>query len=262
MMGLAPGQQPRTAREHTTTVTHSQGGPLGDLDDPAGPADLQRLGRRTPKDRGNSATAAHSRTPNPSTPPGSRATGPSTPLGSRPTGRPSRPGSRTIGRSCLLGSGATGPWSVLGAWPPGPWSVLWPGSEWRWLLGWRVTSTRVTAPSQASRRHASGSSGPTPPTSPPTAWCRPRRLSRSTVTVSCGRTPPLWGSRPPSNARRANSVRASALRWLPLRLSLASAGRASGSRAASRVWPASGSNNPSTATIPSKVGASQSPRRA
>jgi len=34
-------------------------------------------------------------------------------------------------------------------------------------VGWRVTRTRVTAPSQASRRHASGSSGPGPPISPP-----------------------------------------------------------------------------------------------
>jgi hypothetical protein len=52
MMSLTPGQRPLTAREHTATVTNSQGGPLGGLDDAAGPADLQRLGRRTPKDRG------------------------------------------------------------------------------------------------------------------------------------------------------------------------------------------------------------------
>jgi hypothetical protein len=51
MMSLTPGQRPHTAREHTATVTNGQGGPLGALDDPAGPADLQRLGRRTPKNR-------------------------------------------------------------------------------------------------------------------------------------------------------------------------------------------------------------------
>jgi hypothetical protein len=38
-------------------------------------------------------------------------------------------------------------------------------------------------------------------------------------------------------------------------------GRASGSRAANKVWPASASNNPSRATMPSQVGASHSPRR-
>ena len=40
--------------------------------------------------------------------------------------------------------------------PPG-----WPRRRGAWLglVRWRVTSTRVTAPSQASRRHASGSSG-------------------------------------------------------------------------------------------------------
>jgi len=56
-------------------------------------------------------------------------------------------------------------------------------------------------------------SSPTPP-----GW--PSRLSRSTVTVSWGRTPPTFGSRPPSKVRRASSVRASAVRWRPLRGSL------------------------------------------
>jgi hypothetical protein len=133
---------------------------------PGRPGRPPTAGSARPKRRGQQRHRRPQPHPHPSTPPGSRATGPSTPLGSRRTGRPSRLGSRTIGRSCLLGSGATGPRSVLGAWPPGPWSMLWPGSEWRWLLGWRVTSTRVTAPSQASRRHASGSSVLTAPASP------------------------------------------------------------------------------------------------
>ncbi len=51
----------------------------------------------------------------------------------------------------------------------------------------------------------------------PIGW--PRRLSRSTVTSSWGRTPPLWGSWPLSRVRRASSVRASARRWPPLRAS-------------------------------------------
>jgi hypothetical protein len=101
--------------------------------------------------------------------------------------------------------------------------------------------------------------GPTPPASPPRpGW--PRRLSRSTVTVSWGRTPPVCGSRPLSRLRRANSARASARRCPAVRVSWASWGRANGSRAASRVWPASGSSSPWRATMPSQVGDSHNPR--
>ena len=42
-------------------------------------------------------------------------------------------------------------------------------------LGWRVTSTRVTAPSPANHRHASAANRPPHPT-------RPTRLARSTLT--------------------------------------------------------------------------------
>ena len=52
MMGLTPGQRPRTAREHTATITNRQSGALGGLDDPAGPADLQRLGGGATQCRG------------------------------------------------------------------------------------------------------------------------------------------------------------------------------------------------------------------
>ena len=65
---------------------------------------------------------------------------------------------------------------------------------------------------------------PRPPTSPPRLPGRPSKLSRSTVTISWGRTPPVWGSRPPSKPRRANSASASARRWPPLRVSWASPG--------------------------------------
>ena len=57
-------------------------------------------------------------------------------------------------------------WLALGRWS-------WP---W-WVVRWRLTSTRVRAPSQASRRHASGASGPAHPGSPPTAPGWPSRLS-------------------------------------------------------------------------------------
>ena len=216
MVGFAPGRGPVTAGDRAAAVAHDQGGPLGGGDDPAGAADLQRLGGAAAKGGGSRLAAAWSRAARPSSPPGRSLVG----RGHR--GRPS----------------------------------------WSWVVGggrWRVTRTRVTAPSQASRRHASGCSGPTQPASPPRPPGWPSRLSRSTVTSSWGRTPPLWGSRPASRLRRASSARASARRWPPLRASSALAGRASGSSAASRVWPASGSNSPSTATMPSQVGDSHSP---
>jgi hypothetical protein len=56
------------------------------------------------------------------------------------------------------------------------------------------------------------------PVSPPRRL-RPRGLSRFTTTISWGRTPPVWGSRPWSRLRRASSVRASAGRWPPLGVS-------------------------------------------
>ena len=52
MMGLTPAQRPITAREDTAVVADGQGDPLGGLDDPAGPPDLQRLGGGAAQDRG------------------------------------------------------------------------------------------------------------------------------------------------------------------------------------------------------------------
>ena len=43
MMAIAPGQRPLAAREHTATIADRQGGPLGGLDDSAGPAHIQGL---------------------------------------------------------------------------------------------------------------------------------------------------------------------------------------------------------------------------
>ena len=87
MMRLTPGQRPRTAGEHTATITHRQDGPLG------GPT--TRLARPTsngwvgapPRTGGNNATAARSRTSNPSTALGSPAAGCPSPPGSQATGR-------------------------------------------------------------------------------------------------------------------------------------------------------------------------------
>src|SRR5215213_6635762 len=105
---------------------------------------------------------------------------------------------------------------------PGPgrsWSGSPPAPAASLSSGPRLTSTRVTAASQASRWHVWGESAPTPPPSPPTALGWRWRLWRSTTTLSWGRTPPALGSWPPSRLRRASSVRASAVRWLPERVS-------------------------------------------
>ena len=221
MMGVTPGQRPITTREDTTPVPHRQGGALGRLHHPGAAADVQGL------------TAGPAQ--------GRRQPG---------HGRP---------QLLLQPPGPPGPALILGSWSTlGSWSARQPSGS---MVGWRLTSTRVTAPSQASRRHAAGANGPAHPASPPRPPGWPRRLSRSTVTSSWGRTPPALGNPPPSNTRRANSVRASAVRWPPLRPSPAPAGRARGSRAASRVVPASGSSSPSTATMPSKVGDNHTPRR-
>jgi hypothetical protein len=52
MMGFAPGQGPFTVGEDTAAVADGQGGALGGLDDPGGPADFQRLGRGPTQGRG------------------------------------------------------------------------------------------------------------------------------------------------------------------------------------------------------------------
>ena len=151
MMGLAPGQRPGAAGEHTAPVANGQGGPLGGLDDPAGPADLQRLGGRTPQDRGQQ----RHRRPQP-------------------------------GRQAPGAVGAVG-------------AAVWSGP-----VGVVVVVGGVAGDQHPGQRaitgqppDASGSSGPAQPTSPPRGPWRPTRLSRSTVTVSWGRTPPAWGAGPP-----------------------------------------------------------------
>jgi hypothetical protein len=235
VVGVAPGDRSVAAAVAAAAVADRQRGALGRRDHAGGAADLQGWVGAPPRAGGSSAIAACSR----------------------------------AGRSPV--------WSAVGPSWVG-WWLGWPGSaSWSWwwwvamspavtsspwvsLLWWRVTSTRVTAASQASRRTVSVGSGPTQPAFPPGMPGWPSRLARSMVTVSWGRTPPLVGSRPPSSARRANSVNASARRCDALRSS-ALAGRARGSRAASRVWPASGSSSPSMATIPSKEGETHSPRR-
>jgi hypothetical protein len=61
MVGLTPGKRPLTAREDTAAVAHGQGGPLGGLDDPGGPADLQGWVGAPPRTGGRRLAAARSR---------------------------------------------------------------------------------------------------------------------------------------------------------------------------------------------------------
>ena len=196
MMGVAPGQRPITAREHTTPVTHGQGGPLGWLDDPGGPPHLQGLAGRATQGRGQQG---HGR-PQPPLKSWHRPAGAAGALVATAVqaGGPGVVAASVVGGRVMVGEGAVAGIRL---------------SAGRGLVaGPAATRTRVTVPSQASRRQASGSSGPAQPRSPPTAPERPNRLSRSTVTSSCGRTPPAWGSHPPSKDRRHSSARASAVR--------------------------------------------------
>jgi hypothetical protein len=185
------------AGEHLAAVADGQGSSLGGLDDPAAAADLQRLagGRPGPAGAG-------------SWPSGAVRPGPLCGRGrGGPGGRWGREGDRGRG-------GRRGPHGGGGRWVAGDQD---PGDG------------PVTSQPPAGL----GVQGPLS-VSPPRG-VRPWRLSRSTVTVSWGRTPPVWGRWPPSRARRANSARASARPWLPLPGSLALVGRVSGSRAASRL---------------------------
>jgi hypothetical protein len=50
--GRPPAQGPAAVGDHPAAAAHGQGDPLGGLDDPAGPPDLQRLGRRPPGPEG------------------------------------------------------------------------------------------------------------------------------------------------------------------------------------------------------------------
>ena len=61
VVGFAPGQGALAAGEHPAAVAHGQGSSLGGRDDPAGPADLQRLGGGAAQDGGSRVMAVWSR---------------------------------------------------------------------------------------------------------------------------------------------------------------------------------------------------------
>jgi len=169
VVGVAPGHRPVTPREPATTVAHRQRGPLRGGDHPGGAAHLQRLRWGTTKDRWQQ--------------------------GHRGMESGCQPGGRVVVAG-FRGGSPSPQCSDAGCWPasqPG-----WPSppsrSGWWWRS--RVTSTRVTVASQASRRAVSAGSGPTQPPSAPGSPGSPSRLASSIVTVTWGRTPPVCGSRP------------------------------------------------------------------
>jgi hypothetical protein len=170
---------------------------------------------------------------------------------------------RRRGSPCasLLGA-SPAQWSPLGSSPRSP-LAPWSGSG--WPLGGRVTRTRVTAPSQASRRHACGSSGPAHPRSPP---IHPTGLARQAVHVhrhqQLGADPTRLGQPAPLQGPAGQLGQSVSGPLATNRVSSALWGRASGSNAASTVWPGSAYNShppppcrprSATATTPARMAA-------
>jgi len=223
MMGFTPGQGPRTAGEHTATITNRQGGALGGLDDPAGPADLQRLGGCATQDRRQQrhrrpqphpqplpARISGHRSFIPARVPGQRSLIPARGLSHR-----SLVAARGLGRRSFVGAGA-----VVGV-------AVAAGVAGDEDPGQRPVTSQPPTRLRIQRPH--------PATLPPEA----ARAANQAVQVhrhhQLRADPAGLGQPPPSKLRRANSASASARRWPPLRASSASAGRANGSNAATKL---------------------------
>ena len=201
MMGLTPSQRPRTARDHTATITHRQGGPLGGPNDPAGPAHLQRLGGCATQRWWQQGQGGPQPDPQPLH--RARVPGQRLPIPTRVPGHRSLIPARVLGHRSLGGAQVAGQRSLVGA------AVVVGVVVAAGLAGDQDPGQHTITCQPLTRL---GVQRPRPADLPPRLPESPRRLSRSTVTVSCGRTPPVWGSRPPSRLRRASSVRASARR--------------------------------------------------
>ena len=65
MMSFAPGRGALAVREDAAAVADGQGDPLGGLDDPAGPADLQGWVGAPPRTGGSRVAAARSQAATP-----------------------------------------------------------------------------------------------------------------------------------------------------------------------------------------------------
>ena len=181
MMPFAPGKRPGAVGDDTAAVAGGQGGLLAGCDDPAGPAEVERLAGVPPSLGDSRVTAAHSHLH----PPASRwpselgCSRSAVPPRRCPRGRgwASQPGCQGGLAAGLSADHDPGDGGVAGQ-PPAP--------------------LRVQGPAQ-----------PVSPPRPPVGWWR---RFRSRTPASCGRPPPTVGSRPASRWRRASSVRASAVR--------------------------------------------------
>jgi hypothetical protein len=124
------------------------------------------------------------------------------------------------------------------------------------VVGWRLTRTRVRAPSQASRRQASGGQGRHAAGLAAEGVGWPRRLSSSTITLSWGRTRRSGGAGrlqgPPGQLDQGIGAALVAA----VVIVAAGAGQGPGGQ---QAWPASAP--PWRATMPSRVGASHTRRR-
>jgi hypothetical protein len=205
-----PPTRPAAGRSRgpPSPVADGQGDPLGGLDDPAGPPDLQRLGRGPTQDRREQSRR-----------------------GSQPGRQPVHP-ARVVGFRWCLAAGVVG----------GRWCVQSLDSAWVWsrrsLAGAGAVAgmvAGVACDQDSGHRTVKGQ----PAAGLGIQWSSAVDLAAHRVGV----------------AEEAVQVHGHGqLGPHPTRL-----GQPSGLQL--RVWPASGSSNPSTATMPSKVEASHSPRR-
>src|SRR5438046_4901370 len=122
-------------------------------------------------------------------------------------------------------------------------------------------STRDIVPSQASRSTVVPEIGI--PSSSSAAGAPSSRFKPGSVVVrlTWGRTPLRRGSKPSFMWSSSSSARASAMRWLGLRVSAGPRQPARASSAVRKAAPVTGSSTPSTECMPSRMGLTWSQRR-
>jgi hypothetical protein len=231
VVGFTPGKRPLAVGEHTAAVTHSQGKALGGLDHPGAAAHVQGLAGGSTQDRGQHGA----------------------------------------GRPQLSFQG----WVTAGA-VPATGMVVAAGIAVAVVAAGIIVIVVVLAAGLLVGGVAGDQdSGQRPITSQPPARLRTQRPAvghpthRPRTALQAGQVdgdqqlgphPTRLGQPPPLKLAASQLGQGIRPPLPPLRSSAALWGRARGSRAARRVWPASASSRPSTATILSRVGDSHRPR--